>query len=105
MPQYAPNAKPRPDCWNWGEPRFPQGYGILRLDERHFTAAHKWVYEQLIGEVPDGFELDHLCRNRNCINPDHLEVVTHRVNSIRGFDAVLKERYTRQLPEREQAAV
>ena len=100
MPQYAPNAKPRPDCWNWGKPCFPHGYGILYTDWPHFRAAHRWIYEQLVGPVPDGFELDHLCRNRNCVNPDHLEVVTRRVNSIRGWDAILKKRYTR--PEREE---
>ena len=100
MPQYAPNATPRPDCWNWGQPSFPHGYGIMNLGHRRMQLAHRWIYRQLVGEVPDGFELDHLCRNRNCVNPDHLEVVTRRVNSIRGWDAILKQRYTR--PERDE---
>jgi hypothetical protein len=55
------------------------------------------MYEQLVGPVPEGFELDHKCRNRNCVNVyEHLEVVTHQVNILRGMDAVLKARYTRQ---------
>ena len=83
MPQYAPNAAPRPDCWNWGKPCFPHGYGIMKLENGRMQSAHKWIYEHLVGEVPDGYELDHLCRNRNCVNPDHLEVVTHQVNMKR----------------------
>ena len=45
--------------------------------------AHQWIYEQVIGTVPDGLELDHLCRTRNCVRPDHLEPVTHRENIVR----------------------
>ena len=101
MPQYAPNAKPRPDCWNWGKPCWPHGYGIMQLPDGRMQSAHRWIYERLVGEVPDGYELDHLCRNRNCVNPDHLEVVTHIENSIRGWDVILKKRYTR-LPAREE---
>ena len=95
MPQYAPN-EPRSDCWNWGKPCFPTGYGIIYIGPRQSRGAHRWIYERLVGTVPDGYELDHLCRNRNCVNPQHLEVVTHRQNSIRGWDVILRTRYTRQ---------
>jgi hypothetical protein len=47
--------------------------------------AHRWYYEMIVGLVPAGFELDHLCRKRSCVNPDHLEVVTHKVNMNRGI--------------------
>jgi hypothetical protein len=49
--------------------------------------AHRLSYEWLVGPVPEGMELDHLCRVRHCVNPSHLEVVTHSVNVIRGNEA------------------
>lgn len=72
-------------CWNWTASRNANGYGRL-----HFGAsgkmqlAHRLAYELLVGPIPDGLVLDHLCRNRSCINPDHLEPVTDRVNILRG---------------------
>jgi hypothetical protein len=51
----------------------------VRRDGR-LCLGHVWFWEELHGPVPDGFELDHLCRNRGCVNPDHLEVVTHEEN-------------------------
>lgn len=58
--------------------------------------AHKWLYEQLIGPVPKGLELDHKCRNKLCCNPDHLELVTHRENTARGSLGALKPGKTSQ---------
>jgi hypothetical protein len=46
--------------------------------------AHRLVYEELVGPIPEGMELDHLCRNTSCVNPAHLEPVPHRVNVLRG---------------------
>jgi len=48
-------------------------------------AAHRFAYEALVGPIPEGLKLDHLCRNRACVNPDHTEPVTDRVNTLRGF--------------------
>lgn len=71
----------REDCWIWIASTASQGrYG--RFEERQ---AHAWAYEHFIGAIPDGCEIDHLCRVTLCVNPAHLEPVTHRVNILRGL--------------------
>lgn len=69
-------------CWNW-QAAISRGYGYIAVDRRG-RVAHRVMYELLVGKVPDGTELDHLCRNRRCVNPAHLEPVSHRVNVWRG---------------------
>ena len=74
-------------CWIWhGATNGPRGYGILRYGKRPGVKvyAHCFSYETFIGQVPDGKELDHICRQPRCVNPEHLEPVTHRVNCLRG---------------------
>lgn len=71
------------DCWEWMAYRSKTGYGYVK-DGRSPRSAHLVVYETLVGGVPDGLELDHLCRNHRCVNPDHLEPVTHKENVARG---------------------
>lgn len=75
-------------CWEWTGARSPQGYGMInvkRNDGRWIpTTAHRVAYELHVAAIPPGLELDHLCRNRGCVNPEHLEAVTHRVNDLRG---------------------
>jgi hypothetical protein len=73
------------DCWMWIAATTSEGYGTVRLSNpRRMRDAHRVVYESLIGPVPVGLELDHLCRVRHCVNPDHLEPVTHQENVRRG---------------------
>lgn len=75
-------------CWNWPGAIRASGYGAVRanLDERGFRtwAAHRAIYTILVGAVVAGIELDHLCRNRKCVNPAHLEPVSSRENCLRG---------------------
>lgn len=67
------------DCWEWTGYCTPDGYARFRSFD-----AHRWAYQQFVGDIPEGRELDHLCRNRRCVKPDHLEAVTRRVNVLRG---------------------
>ncbi len=74
-------------CWPWllapqGKAEGPK-YGRFWSQNRQ-VVAHRVVYELLIGPVPDGLTLDHLCRNTMCVNPNHLEPVTSKENSLRG---------------------
>ena len=71
------------DCWMWQVGLNTDGYGgAWRSGKNHL--AHRYVYEFLVGSIAEGMTLDHLCRVRNCVNPDHLEAVTNRENIRRG---------------------
>lgn len=72
------------DCWEWISSTY-RGYGIFRVWKQATFRAHRYAWEQLIGPIPDGLHLDHLCRNKRCVNPDHLEPVTPRVNTQRSL--------------------
>ncbi len=69
-------------CWVW-QRSGANGYGQLNYEGKH-RYAHRAAYELVKGPIPDGFQIDHLCRTPACINPDHLEAVTQRENLIRG---------------------
>jgi len=72
-------------CWEWTRSINVDGYGDIRAGGgQHRRYAHRFAYELLVGPIPDGLELDHLCRNRCCCNPAHLEPVTHAENMRRG---------------------
>lgn len=78
--------EPNSGCWLWvGAIRHGDGYGSAYNPKKKYPGvAHKIVYKILKGEVPEGLDLDHLCRVRSCVNPDHLEPVTRKVNVNRG---------------------
>lgn len=69
-------------CWVWTGAQQGAGYGMLRVDGEG-ASAHRLAHEEWIGPIPDGLEIDHLCRVRLCINPEHLEAVTHLENMRR----------------------
>src|SRR5262245_10973804 len=71
------------ECWLWQGKLDDGGYAIIRVDD-HRMNAHRFSYELLVGPIPDGLVVDHLCRRRHCINPDHLEPVTNEENVRRG---------------------
>lgn len=70
------------ECWVWTAAK-TAGYGRFWQDGKMLN-AHRVAYEMLVGPIPDGLQLDHLCRNRACVRPDHLEVVTQQENISRG---------------------
>lgn len=73
-------------CWEWKACIHRSGYGQFSVNRKK-KAAHRVAYEMIIGEIPEGLELDHLCRNRSCVNPAHLEPVTHKENMQRSEQA------------------
>jgi hypothetical protein len=70
-------------CWEWTAARLADGYGTF-FDGEKVVLAHRWAYEHFVGPIPEGLALDHLCRNHGCVNPEHLEPVTWRTNTMRG---------------------
>jgi hypothetical protein len=86
VPEYRPDLGP---CWLWTA-SCTDGYGQIGAGSRtdgsfRVLKAHRIAYELHIGPIPEGLEPDHLCRVRHCVNPWHLEPVTHQVNMQRGF--------------------
>ena len=71
-------------CWVWLGAKMRNGYGQLVVGGVHY-AAHRYAYQEMVGAIPAGLDLDHLCRNRACTNPDHLEPVTRSENLLRGL--------------------
>ena len=74
-------------CWEWTASKSWNGYGRTQYLDGREGYAHRISYEQLVGVIPPGLQLDHLCRNRACVRPDHLEPVTNLENHARGVAA------------------
>lgn len=97
-----------PACWLWTG-ALVGGYGKFKVDGKS-VAAHRWSYEEYVGPIPEGLQLDHLCHTRDvvncvasgqcmharCVNPSHLEPVTGQENSLRGAKSVLPRVFCRR---------
>ena len=81
------------DCWLYAGYKSNLGYGQLWLDGKRYI-AHRVSYETFVKPIPEGLVIDHLCRVRHCINPDHLEPVTSRENTLRGEGVLINKRKT-----------
>lgn len=83
----GPVSTHRPDlgpCWIWTGALTDKGYARIRHNKK-LIRVHILLYERFIGAVPGGLELDHLCRVKNCVRPEHMEAVTHQVNVARAY--------------------
>jgi HNH endonuclease len=89
-------------CWEWTASLLSTGYGQFRSGGRgsKMYKAHRYAYEAYIGPIPDGLQLDHLCRNSRCVNPHHLEPVTALENTARSeLTAAYKNRAKTHCPQ------
>jgi HNH endonuclease len=83
--RFLSKVDPKPDgCWLWTAGRDRHGYGQFSVKRRK-SGAHRWGYILLVGPISDDLTIDHLCRVRLCVNPDHLEPVTNVENIRRGL--------------------
>jgi hypothetical protein len=75
------------DCWIWTAFKDHYGYGRFKVGGHHGkpVSAHRYAYEKLVGAIPEGLVIDHLCRNRACVNPAHMEPVSNEENKQRGY--------------------
>jgi hypothetical protein len=77
-------------CWLWTGGCYGKyrKYGSFYVGKgKRSIPAHRWSYQHLVGEIPEGYVIDHLCRNTLCVNPEHLEAITNRENILRGVSS------------------
>ena len=88
------------DCVIWPKSRTSKGYGQTSPDPGRATRlAHRQAWERVNGPIPEGLTIDHLCRNKACVNVEHLEVVTQRVNILRGNNLAARNARKTHCPE------
>lgn len=84
-------------CWLWLRSKNSEGYALRRGKQYTTTLVHRQHYEFFRGPVPDGLDLDHLCRVRHCVNPEHVEPVTRATNAHRGAGTKLTPEQVREI--------
>lgn len=77
-----------PGCWEWQKAKDKDGYGLFKIGSRvegtrRMVKAHRWAYEYFKAKIPTGLQIDHICSNKCCVNPDHLDAVTILENTQR----------------------
>jgi hypothetical protein len=85
-------------CWEWNDALTPKGYGRFYIGDDSYQ-AHRVAYALLIGQPDPNLTLDHLCRNRKCINPDHTEEVTNKQNILRGYTPIAQNKRKTACPK------
>lgn len=86
--RFARKVNVTPTCWLWTGSRHPRnGYARVWFDKHDDHLAHRVAFEWARGAIPDGLVIDHICRVRHCVNPDHMELVTSVENVMRGVSA------------------
>ncbi len=89
----APNG-----CWQWLGTQSGKGYAQWHIRGRRIM-VHRYAYEVIVGSIPEGLIIDHLCRNRSCVNTDHMELVTQQENILRGIGLAAKESIATHCPQ------
>jgi hypothetical protein len=82
--RFGADGEERSGCWEWAGRLSASGYGSYEV-ARRATRAHRVAFEIEVGEIPSRLDLDHLCLNRACVRPDHLEPITRAENVRRGM--------------------
>lgn len=80
MQRFWAKVKKTETCWLWEGYKNPSGYGRFNAGKGKMMLVHRYSFEQAYGEIPKGTVIDHICRKRNCVNPDHLRAVTDMEN-------------------------
>ncbi len=86
---YCP--EPNTGCWLWTAYTDRDGYGYFGISRTRIVKAHRWSYEHFVGPIPAGLVIDHICRQPSCVNWQHLEPVTQRINVLRGSSHMAKQ--------------
>lgn len=74
------------DCWNWVGAK-TCGYGVVKINKKT-VYAHRLIYKSIKGKIKKGLYIDHICKNRGCVNPDHLRQVTPKINAIENSNSI-----------------
>lgn len=83
-PRFWDKVDKTDSCWVWTGIKNSLGYGLFTIGSKKLL-AHRYLYQRLVGPIPEGLQLDHLCRNKACVNPSHLEPVTASENIRRAI--------------------